>query len=196
MSNTLRVIAGTLRGRSVSFPSRLLGKAELTPQKVKGALFSMLGEDLNSKDFLDLFAGSGQIAMEAISRGARVVANDTDIHRYHYLNKTTADFNVSDSITVYNFNYDRLLRLLHKQENSFDVIFLDPPYEKHSAPVQLHEKILYRIEALNLLKTEGVVVIQHYEKNRIIEESGRLVCRESRPYGNTRLTLYRFTDSI
>jgi len=62
---TVRVIAGSHRGRIIPFSNRDFGNADITPQKVKSAVFSIIGEWLSDETFLDLFAGSGQIGIEA-----------------------------------------------------------------------------------------------------------------------------------
>lgn len=69
----MNVIAGTYKGRTIPFSNRKFNNADITPQKLKGALFSILGEDLTGKSFLDLYACSGQVGIEAVSRGASFV---------------------------------------------------------------------------------------------------------------------------
>ena len=78
----MRIISGTLKGRTIPFNSRRFGNARITSGRVKEAVFSILGTDLSGKRFLDLFAGSGQIGFEAYSRGAHVVMNDFDRRRH------------------------------------------------------------------------------------------------------------------
>src|SRR3990172_4106761 len=82
----IRIIAGGLKGRVIPFSNKKFDDADITPQKVKGAVFSMIGEWLEGKGFLDLYAGSGQIGLEALSRGADpVVLNEPDARRFHFI---------------------------------------------------------------------------------------------------------------
>jgi 16S rRNA (guanine(966)-N(2))-methyltransferase RsmD len=86
VKGTVRIISGTLRGKVIPFLNSRYGDADITSQKVKGALFSMLGEHLNGKVFVDLFSGSGQIGVEALSRGADlVVFNESDRSRFRFI---------------------------------------------------------------------------------------------------------------
>ena len=84
--STIRVIGGSLKGRKIPFDNKKFKNADITTQKVKGAVFSMLGEDLYGTAFLDLYGGSGQIGLEALSRGSRIVIiNEKDKERYEFL---------------------------------------------------------------------------------------------------------------
>ena len=77
----MRIVTGTLRGRHIA--SGQLGSLRLTSSRLKESIFSMLGPDLQGTHFLDLCAGSGQMGLEALSRGAHVVFNEPDRRHLH-----------------------------------------------------------------------------------------------------------------
>ena len=81
----MRVIAGRLKGRRIPFNNRRFGNARVTSGRVKEAVFSMLGTELQGLRFLDLFAGSGQMGLEAFSRGCDAVMNELDRPRHAFL---------------------------------------------------------------------------------------------------------------
>ena len=90
---TIRVIGGSLKGKNIPFDNNKYDQADISPQKIKGAVFSILGEELSGQIFLDLFAASGQIGIEACSRGAeKVVFNELEKKRYFFIKNIISNF--------------------------------------------------------------------------------------------------------
>ncbi len=188
---SLRIIAGKLKGRTIPIPSRVFGKAEITTQKVKGALFSLLGEDLEGKAFLDLFGGSGQIAMEAASRGClNVVTGERERIRAKHISENAEKLNVADIIEVFPVDYRHLLRIMKREGRTFDIIFADPPYEKVKGRPDTLISILKELSTGNIIKSEGWLLVQHFTSNHLPGTIGDLKRRENREYGSTSLTVY------
>jgi 16S rRNA (guanine966-N2)-methyltransferase len=121
---TVRLTGGTLRSRSVRTPS---GRAvRPTPARVKEALFSILADRIADANVLDLFAGSGALGFEALSRGA---AHATFVEQHRptadALRGTAEDLGVSDRTTVLSLSTERAARMV---SGRYDLVFADPPY--------------------------------------------------------------------
>jgi 16S rRNA (guanine966-N2)-methyltransferase len=128
----IRIIAGEYRGRRLSVPEH----ADLrpTPDRVRETLFNWLGQTLEGRRCLDLFAGSGALGFEAASRGAaRVVMVENDRGVFSSLEKTRAMIGAKqvDLVLADAFDY------LQKAGDSFDVVFLDPPFRQNALPALL-----------------------------------------------------------
>ncbi len=188
----IRVIAGSLKGRAIRLPARWHEHSEATPQKVKGALFSSLGENLDGSSFLDLFAGSGQIGIEALSRGARpVVINECDRAKYAGISAFITGLPPGDRPVLMNLSATRAIQKLAAEGFRFDVVFLDPPYEKKKGPMTVYAPLLGEITQLGLLAPEGTVVVQHFAANEIDCAAIGLVLSATKHYGTSALSFYR-----
>lgn len=187
----IRIIAGSLRGRVIPFENRHYDDADITPQKVKGAIFSMIGEWLPGRSFLDLYAGSGQIGLEALSRGAApVVLNEMDAARFRFIRKCIEDFGPLPSARLFNLPASRALELLHEKGSCFDYIFLDPPYRKTKEADDPYGDIIEQAGSLELLAPGGEIIVQHYSENAPAETISRFHVRNVKHYGKTTLTVY------
>ncbi|MBP0979650.1 MAG: 16S rRNA (guanine(966)-N(2))-methyltransferase RsmD, partial [Oscillospiraceae bacterium] len=149
----LKIISGNNRGRKIIFPFG--EKTRPTSNMVKEAIFNIIQFDIINSNFLDLFSGSGQIGLEAISRGASYVTFvDHDKICQKYLIKNLKNMNIQDKFDI--INSDALL-YLSRANKIFDIIFLDPPYNQG-----LSDKIL-NIIIKNVSKT-GIVIVETEKK--------------------------------
>lgn len=190
--STIRVISGRYKGRSVPFPTRNFSEAEITPQRVKGAVFSMLGEDLSGLCFLDLFSGSGQMAVEALSRGAApVLVNELDKSRFQSIRSFVFEIGAGEQSLCLNMTATRALGYFSAKGFKVDVLFLDPPYDKTRGPASSYGLLLEAINEKNILSDGACVIIQHYSRNRLTERVGSLQLEQTKKYGNTSLAVYR-----
>lgn len=126
--NTLRITGGLLRGRNISLPAKR--GIRYTSSKVREAIFNILG-DVQGMKILDLFAGSGSFSVEALSRGASSVTAveiDRDIGRT--LRDNVADLGLGNCCDVLILDARNALAFLAQRVHSYDIIFLDPPYDK------------------------------------------------------------------
>ena len=106
----MNVISGKLKKRRIPIPVHNFKNIETTPQKVKGALFSIIGEDLTNKTFLDLYSCTGQIGIEALSRGAAlVVMNENDKKKYAFIKNLIKDWELIDNSTITNFHASKCI---------------------------------------------------------------------------------------
>ena len=150
-SQTLRIIAGQWRGRKLHFPS--IQQIRPTPDRVRETLFNWLMPVVEGARCLDLFAGSGALGLEALSRGAsEVVFCDSNKKITRYL-KDTLDLLGSENAQVVNQD---ALHFLHACDSPFDIVFLDPPYD---AGVLL--TCCELLEQQQLLKRDARIYLEH-----------------------------------
>ncbi len=176
----MRVITGIARGRRLE---TLLGEDVTRPttESVKEAIFSMIQFEIEDKNVLDLFAGSGQLGIEALSRGAKkciFVENNRQAYKVvednvkHCKLETGARIVMSDA-------YSFLSR-----RDSFDIAFLDPPYKQ-----SIIEKCLPLL--LPMMSDDGIVVCETSRDESLPEKIGGFYADRVRNYGKTKITLYR-----
>ena len=139
----MRVISGTARGKKLNTLSGLNTRPTL--DRVKEAVFSIIQFDLEDKNVLDLFSGSGALAIEALSRGAK--------------NAVMCD-NSSEAIKIIKQNAEALKKL-NKENKKFDIIFLDPPYKSDFAI-----KSMEYIFRNNMLLDDGIIIFETDDKNK------------------------------
>ncbi|MCL2171881.1 MAG: 16S rRNA (guanine(966)-N(2))-methyltransferase RsmD [Defluviitaleaceae bacterium] len=147
----MRVISGKARGARLFAPKGT--KTRPTADFVKEALFNILAADIRDADFLDLFAGSGAIGIEAISRGARsCVFIDNNRDAIDAIRKNLDKTRLGADAEVVCANMQKALAGLNRQ---FDIIFADPPYNQNLAYPAIND-----ISKYNLLAKNGIIVIE------------------------------------
>lgn len=176
----MRVITGVARGRKLE---TLFGEDVTRPttESVKEAMFSMIQFELENKKILDLFAGSGQLGIEALSRGAgkcTFVESDRRAAKIVQSNVAHCRFENQSDIII----GDAVSFLMRK--NNFDIAFLDPPYKKG-----LTEKCLLLL--LPLMSADGIVVCETSADENLPDTVNGWYADRIRKYGKTKLTLYR-----
>jgi 16S rRNA (guanine(966)-N(2))-methyltransferase RsmD len=191
----MRISGGTAKGRRTA-TQRLLAKTSTTAPgerlrptsaKVREALFDILRNRVEGAVFVDLYAGTGTVGLEALSRGAgRAVFVEPDHLRTGSIRNTVRELGFQDRTLIVKGRADEFLRRASTGEESFDIFFLDPPYGSEEI-----EKILPLIGKGEMLNREGIVVVEHYFKKKVPEVSGRLKINRNYRYGDTMLTLYR-----
>jgi len=169
----VRITAGSMRSRIV--PVADVPGLRPTPSKVRQALFNMLGS-VDDFDVLDLFSGSGIIALEALSRGARcAVSIEHNRIAIKSLRQSSELFKLEDSWDIRQCSVEKGLKLLAGR--SFDLVFADPPYAQGEA-----EKVPLLLDQYDIAC--GQLVIEESSRQRPIWPEG-WVCSQSRPYGDS-----------
>ena len=187
----MRIIAGSLKGRRIPFNPGKYGGARTTPEMVKKAAFSILGEDLTGENFLDLFACSGQIGLEALSRGARVVANEPDKRRCRFIADLVARWELDDHVRVTCQPAQKAIALLDSEGLQFDAVYLDPPYGGEVGGTAPAVGVLTAIGGAALVRGDGAVLVQHAARIDLPPSALALAFVKRRTYGDSALTLYR-----
>jgi len=183
-----------MKGRAIPFNMNKFKDAEITSQKVKGALFSIIGENLNDKIFVDLFSGSGQIGIEALSRKCSMaVFNEKDRTRFEFIKSFAAQSANSGRSLVLNLNAKAALKFIADRGIKADFIFLDPPYDKETGGAALYDPILMDVIKSGILKESSEVVIQHFSGNELSESCGDLIKTDTKKYGTTSLSIYHYS---
>lgn len=168
----MRVIGGIYRHRKLVYPEND-PSIRPTKDRIREAFFSIVG-DLSNKLFLDLYAGSGSIGIEAISRGASLsVFVDHSESALRYVKENIKSLGIEESSKVILSSYLGALESLKKQGYQFDVIYIDPPYETGK-----YEDILSFIYNNNLLKDDGLIAC---EANRALNINP-LCCQKIKEY--------------
>jgi 16S rRNA (guanine966-N2)-methyltransferase len=181
-SGRLRVIAGELRGRRLlTMPGHVVRP---TADRVREALFDILGPTVRGADFLDAFAGTGAIGIEALSRGAASVVFIENARAIVELLNRNLDLTgmAATKARVLPWDLARAIRSLEEDGLDFDIIFLDPPYAGDDLDAALQV-----VSRSRLLREGGVVVAEH-ESRRSAIDAGELIARRTAAYGRTSLT--------
>src|SRR5512145_2444605 len=123
----MRVIGGNARGRRLKVPK---GRAlRPTAARVKEALFNILPRDLSGLRLLDLFAGTGNLTIEALSRGAdEAIMVDDSAQSGRAIRENLRRLGLTDRVRLWSMPVERALRQLERRHEAFDLIFADPPY--------------------------------------------------------------------
>ena len=178
----MRVISGSARGVALKTPDG--SKPRPTADRVKEAMFSIIQFDLPGARVLDLFGGTGQLGIEALSRGAKFsVFVDQGAQACALIRENLKRTRFENSAKVIQSDYDLYLR---KNSDKFDIILLDPPY----AEVFL-ENSLKIISEIDILQSGGIIVAERPLGKEIPCEFSGLVRSKDYKYGNTLLTIFR-----
>jgi 16S rRNA (guanine966-N2)-methyltransferase len=179
----LRVVAGTFKGRRLAAPRGT--RTRPTADRVREALFSMLG-DVSDARVLDLFAGSGALGIEALSRGAAsatFVEHDAGAATVIRSNLVRARLD-GPAATVVRDDAPRWLRRVPPPDGPFDLVVIDPPYDRP-------ELLLSVLDALGPVLAPGArVVAKHFWRDAPPARVGLLASDRERRFGETALTFY------
>ena len=184
-----RVVTGRFRGAILQAPEG--DKTRPTTDKVKEALFSIIQAYVPDSEFLDLFAGSGQIGIEALSRGAKratLVERSGQASAMIARNISKIRLEGSDEIRVYKKSVSQALELLGQAGEKFDIIFMDPPYK--DVPLRLDEAAKL-ISDFKMLKPDGMLIVEHDKDCRMPDEINGLKHVRSCSYGITVITFFK-----
>jgi 16S rRNA (guanine966-N2)-methyltransferase len=184
----VRIIGGECRGRRLQ---TIRGRSiRPTSDRVKESLFSILGNRIQNARILDLFAGTGALGLEALSRGGEsAVFVDKDRRA---LKTVTANINacrLSSRCRLICWDAGRDLNCLKSAEHRFDLVFMDPPYDRNLVKPAL----LKAVEA-SLLAPEAVIAVEHSLNEETPERVSKLIRSDQRKYGSTRISFYELQE--
>ncbi len=177
----MRVIAGDFKGRKLEAPAD--EKVRPTSDKVKEALFSILMNEIEDAVVCDLFAGTGSLGIEALSRGARrcyfADAASSSIRLVKSNIKKCGAENIS--IIIHGDHLNTLGRIREK----VDIFLLDPPYGNG-----LELEAIKEIENRNLLSDNGIIAVEHHKDDIMPEAIGKFTMYKEKKYGRIVLSFY------
>lgn len=173
----MRIITGSARGAKLKTPKGMATRP--TSDRVKESLFSILGNEVLGKRILDIFAGTGGLGLEALSRGAE---------RACFIDKATVDiikFNaehthLADKSEIYKGDVFSLMDRLMVQGKQFDLVFCDPPYH-----LGLWEKALLQLDKGRLLAPDALVIVEQGGDENALPELNHLKLLRNQTYGKT-----------
>jgi 16S rRNA (guanine966-N2)-methyltransferase len=181
----MRIVGGEARGRTLHFLSE--SKERPTSDFLREALFNILGP-LQDFSFIDLFAGSGSVGIEAVSRGAAevvLVEKNKKIASVAQNNIESCGF--KDRCRLLNLDVENALHKLNNKKRNFDIIFADPPYDKGLAGETI--KLLNKYP---IFGADVRIVIQHSVKEDFNAQiGGKLILQDRRKYGSNILTFLK-----
>lgn len=187
----MRIVAGKFGGRRLSAVSGMATRP--TTDKVKEALFNIIGPYFDGGTSLDLFAGSGGLSVEAVSRGVdKAVLVDRQYQAVKTIKKNIAVTKHPEQFMVYKMDARKALGLLAKKGQCFQLVFLDPPYAK-----QQIVKDMATMAEQNLL-ADGALVVAETDQNAQLPTAdwNNFSFIKQQTYGITVLTIYRYQKEL
>ena len=182
-----RVIAGQYKGRVLAAPEG--DKTRPTTDKVKEALFSIIQMRVPGSFFLDLYSGSGQIAIEALSRGAdRVTLVERNPRACAVIKQNLMKVGAEKEAEVLRMDAGEALGELAKNNARFDIIYMDPPYKEAGSAAGAAARI---IAQESLLEDDGIFIVEHDKDTDVKECVKDLEFFRSCSYGLTVITFFK-----
>ena len=194
----MRIIAGKYKAKVINSPRT--EKTRPTLDRVKEAMFSILTPYVVDANVLDLFSGTGNLGLEAISRGAKFAwLNDSGNIAISTIISNVELTNTKTCVKITKKDYIKCLKQIEKLKLTFDIIFLDPPYDSKLAL----DTLKYISESKSILSKDGIIV---YETDKIyiakLEKKGiklsnefdNLECIDNRNYGNVILKFFSWRE--
>ncbi len=179
----MRIISGSEGSRTIVAPKGLDTRPTL--DKVKEALFSMLTAYVEDAYVLDLYAGSGALSLEALSRGAKkAVLVDVNRQAQEAIQKNIESLSYTGKARLLKMADTHALELLKTEGKTFDLVFLDPPYTLSV------NKVLTALLTFELIDQNSVIVVEHDEKKEVEVPQGYVVFKEKK-YKTAALTFLR-----
>ena len=178
----MRIIAGEARGRRIEAPAGRNTRPTL--DRIRENMFNILQSDIPGSRILDLFAGSGALSLEAISRGAiSAVLVDSDRKASMIQKQNAVSLRFDDRTRILNCDWVRAVRTLEEEGRKFDIVFLDPPY----AMTDLRNVFL---SVIPLMEKESIIVLEH-EAGKSVSVPQDFEILKDRSWGFCAVTVYR-----
>jgi len=206
----MRILTGALRARTIEMPRDI----RPTQQKVRKAIFDILSERVKGAVFLDLFAGSGAVGIEALSNGAcEVIFVENNRKCIKILENNLAKLGLAQNYRIESNDASlAVIADLKKENKKFDLIFLDPPYYKPCLKLHSHKanhqayrkeitgenpsfsiakKTLINISKYDILSPNSFIIIQHHKEDRLPNSLSNLNLYKNYNYRDNQLSLYQ-----
>ena len=180
----MRIIAGEAKNKKIK--SRKGMNTRPTLGSVKESLFSIIAAYVPESRFLDLFSGTGNIALEALSRGAKkAVMIEQEQEALKIIIENINSLGYEDRCRAYKNDVVRAVEILGRKEEKFDIIFMDPPYKQ-----ELCTKVMKAIEKSGILAENGLIICEHHIFEELADEMGSFKEADYRKYGKKAMTFY------
>lgn len=157
--------------------------------KVKGAIFNIIAPRIEDAVVLDIFAGSGSLGIEALSRGAKqAVFVDKNRQSINVIKSNLNHTKLEDKSVVIQQEFDKICQYLPQEIEKFDIILMDPPYNKNFV-----QKALIFIEKNGILEESGLIIAEHAKEDELPQNVGNLEKIREKQYGITAISFYKYT---
>ncbi len=185
----MRISRGSAKGRRL-IPVKTKG-IRPTREKVKESIFSMIQGHIEAALVLDLFAGTGNLGLEALSQGAKkaiFVEKDRNSLRALMRNRDLCGFR--DRAEIISLDAEVALKVLWRRAEKFDLVFLDPPYGSDYV-----DKTLRFINSHDMVREGGTIVVEHGSAESPVAQVGRLSLRRRKRHGDTTISIFQWGSS-
>ena len=177
----MRITTGKYRNRKLHMPRGI----RPTQDKVRKAVFDILG-DISGLTFLELFAGSGAVGFEALSRGVAELTLVEFSRDSVIAIRRNIDLLNATQCTLYHLEAEKAIKLLSLDKKTFDIVFIDPPYNQG-----MGKKILQTLEGYDILAPCGLIIVQHSRLEELPKDNLRWDLIKEAKYGDTWLSIFR-----
>lgn len=183
----MRIISGTSRGRRLT---TIKGHSlRPTSDRVKESIFNILGEDVEGKIILDLFAGTGNLGIEALSRGAKkAVFVERAREALRTIQNNLLQCGFLNQAEILPKEVSRAIGILEGRGESFDLILMDPPYDQGWV-----ERTILKLNHYPIYHEDSILVIEHSRREPLPEKMGRWVLLKQRKMGDTLISILKFS---
>ena len=186
----MRIIAGSAKGIRLKTPKGM--NTRPTADRVKESVFGILANRPIDAEVLDLFAGTGNLGLEALSRGAAsALFIDKQAQSIKIMMENAILTDLAGLAIICREDVLQALRRLGNEGKSFDLIFCDPPYNLGLAP-----KVLQMLDTSHVLREEGVLVLEHSRHEKLPEGLKRIVAYRSEFYGETVVSFFTRREGV
>ncbi len=173
----MRVISGLLKGRKIEGYD--IEGTRPTMDRVKESLFGSIQNYIKDSTVLDLFAGSGNLGIEAISNGSKYCYFvDNNIKCINVINKNISNFKINDKCNTLCMDYNKAIKYFNENNILFDIIFVDPPYDYHNINRCINNIIKY-----NLLNSNGILVLE-FRNDKLEIDNSIFTVKKNKRFGD------------
>ncbi len=184
----MRVVSGKCKGHPLKAVPGMSTRP--TTDKVKEAIFNIIGPYFDGGIALDLFGGSGGLGIEALSRGMdKAIFVDRNGKAVQTIRQNIESCKLAEQAEIYRNDAERALKALLKRELSFDLILLDPPYKD-----QKIVSLMSIIDTHGLLKKTGIIMAEHAVEVELPQQIGNLTRTKYENYGITAISIYKYEE--
>jgi 16S rRNA (guanine(966)-N(2))-methyltransferase RsmD len=184
----MRIVAGSAKGRVLAAP-KSDDVIRPTSDRARETIFNVLGQRCDGLTVLDLFAGTGALGLEAVSRGAiKAVLVDRDKEALSLCRLNTDAFKFTDQVEIVSGNALEAIAALGRKGRVFELVFSDPPYALTAGV-----SVLEALGQAKIVSEGGVAVIEHGKTEQIPERVGHFVQMDERDFGTAIVTMFRLT---
>ena len=178
----MRVISGKYKGSKIDGFN--IGGTRPTMDRVKESVFAMIQMNIKNSICLDLFAGSGNLGIEALSNGSKkVYFVDKNEKATKYISNNLKRIGINEEYEIMTCDYDMALKRLCDNKEKFDIVFLDPPYK-----LNFINEVLKKLVNMDLLR-DGALIVCEYDKEEV--ESNVLTLIKMKKYGDKYIRIYK-----